>query len=182
MNLTVTDTNIPAVKLISQFKASDHRGSFVKPFHDTDLSSAGIHFQMKESFYSISKKNVIRGMHFHLPPYEHDKIVFCTQGAILDVALDLRKDAPTYGQYVCQELSHENGKALFIPKGFAHGFLTLTEGATTFYFISGVYHAVADGGVKYDSFGYDWQDVKPIMSERDQHFQSFHDFQSPFHI
>jgi dTDP-4-dehydrorhamnose 3,5-epimerase-like enzyme len=82
MNLTVTDTNIPAVKLISQFKASDHRGSFVKPFHDTDLSSAGIHFQMKESFYSISKKNVIRGMHFHLPPYEHDKIVFCTQGAI----------------------------------------------------------------------------------------------------
>lgn len=180
MHLHIEDTSIPEVKLIKQFKAADHRGEFVKPFHQIDLQAGGIDFCMKESFYSISKKNVIRGMHFHLPPFEHEKIVFCTQGAILDVALDLRTDAATYGRYVCRELSQQNAEALLIPKGFAHGFLTLTENATTFYFISGEYHAASDGGVMYDSFGFIWPVEAPVMSERDKHFPTFNDFKSPF--
>lgn len=180
MSLNIEHTNIPEVKIINLFKASDLRGEFVKPYHAGDLKVLGIDFMMKESFYSISKKNVIRGMHFHAPPYEHEKIVFCTQGAILDVALDLRKGAATYGQYVSLELSQENGKALLIPKGFAHGFLSLTDNATTFYFISGEYNAAADGGVMYDSFGFDWQVANPIMSERDKQFVRLQDFQTPF--
>ncbi len=178
--MIVENTNIPEVKVIQQFKAKDLRGEFVKPFHYTDLRAAGIDFVMKESFYSVSKKNVIRGMHFHAPPFEHEKIVFCTQGTIIDIALDLRKNSATYGHYVSQELSRENGRALFIPKGFAHGFKCLTDDATTFYFISGEYNAYADGGVMYDSFGFDWNISDPVMSERDKQFVSLQDFISPF--
>ena len=180
MNLTVENTEIQEVKLIRQFKASDLRGEFVKPFHYNDLKLQGIDFQMRESFYSISKKDVIRGMHFHAPPFEHEKIVFCTQGAIIDVALDLRKEASTYGKYVSRELSQENGLALLIPKGFAHGFRTLTEDATTFYFISGEYNSKADGGVLYNSFGFDWKVTNPIMSTRDTQFETLNLFKSPF--
>lgn len=180
MNLKIEETKLAEVKIIHQFHAEDHRGEFVKPFHYTNLKMLGIDFTMKESFYSISKKNVIRGMHFHAPPFEHEKIVFCTSGAILDVALDLRKEAGTYGQYVTQILSHENAKALLIPKGFAHGFLALTEDATTFYFISGEYHAPSDGGVLFDSFGFEWPVSDPIISERDTQFETLNNFISPF--
>lgn len=180
MNLTIEETEIPEVKLIKQFKASDLRGEFVKPFHANDLKSQGIDFQMRESFYSISKKDVIRGMHFHAPPFEHEKIVFCTQGAIMDVALDLRNNASTYGKYVSRCLSQENGLALLIPKGFAHGFCTLSEQSTTFYFISGEYEAKADGGVLFSSFGFDWNISNPILSDRDKQFASLNDFISPF--
>ena len=93
----ILDTAIEGVKLIQQFRADDDRGSFVKSFHRSSFSEAGIEFELAESFYSTSKKNVIRGMHFHNPPFDHAKIVFCTQGSILDVALDLRQASSTYG-------------------------------------------------------------------------------------
>lgn len=178
--MTVLPTSIDAVKIIKQFRADDHRGSFVKTFHNTSLKEQGIDFDLNESFYSVSVKNVIRGMHFHAPPYDHDKIVFCTEGAILDVALDLRKSSSTFGQCVSTELSFENHQALYIPKGFAHGFLTLSEKATTFYLVSGEYNKEADGGVRFDSFKFDWGVEHPIVSERDLLFQEFNYFNTPF--
>ncbi|MBP6624362.1 MAG: dTDP-4-dehydrorhamnose 3,5-epimerase [Chitinophagaceae bacterium] len=180
MNQDIIETNIAAVKLIQQFRAEDHRGVFIKTFHQDSFQQAGINFHMKESFYSISKKNVVRGMHFHHPPYDHDKIVFCTEGKILDIALDLRKNEATYGQWIEQELSADNNQALFIPKGFAHGFLTLSEHATAFYFVSGEYQASADDGIRFDSFGMNWKGVDPIVSARDLSFKSFTEFDSPF--
>ncbi len=181
--MNIITTAIPPVLILEQFRAEDHRGVFIKTFHDTDYKQAGIDFTLKESFYSVSHRHVLRGMHFHAPPYEHAKIVFCTQGAILDVALDLRQGSPTYGQALACELSHENHKALFIPKGFAHGFLTLSEQATTFYFVDGEYHAASDGGVRYDSFGFDWPFAEtPIISVRDTQFAPLSQFQSPFNF
>lgn len=180
MAFFVENTSIDVVKIINLFHSSDLRGDFIKSFHHTDFKKSGIDFTLKESFFSISKKNVIRGMHFHSPPFEHDKIVFCTQGSILDVALDLRKNKNTYGQCVSQILSDTNHKALFIPKGFAHGFLALSEMATTFYFVSGEYHANADSGVRFDSFDFDWKVEKPILSPRDLQFESFKNLNSPF--
>ncbi len=177
---TIEQTNIPEVKLIKQFQASDHRGQFVKTFHRQHYAEAGIHFDVRESFYSISSKNVIRGMHFHHPPFAHQKIVFCTDGEILDVALDLRKTSPTYGQYATAKLSQRNGSALLIPEGFAHGFLTLSETATTFYFVSGEYNAKADDGVSFDSFGFQWPVRDAILSDRDKQFVSMPNFISPF--
>lgn len=178
--MTIRDTQIEEVKIIEQFHAEDGRGVFVKTFHDTSLKAAGISFEMKESFYSVSRKNVIRGMHFQHPPYQHAKIVFCTHGCILDVALDIRKHSPTFGQYVTAELSLDNKQALLIPEGFAHGFKTLTEDALTFYFVSSENNRDADDGLLYNSFGMDWGITEPIMSVRDLSFKSWNEFESPF--
>jgi dTDP-4-dehydrorhamnose 3,5-epimerase/CDP-3, 6-dideoxy-D-glycero-D-glycero-4-hexulose-5-epimerase len=178
--MTITNLSIPEVKLIKQFRADDKRGAFVKTFHHTSLKENGIDFELKESFYSTSKKNVIRGMHFHAPNYEHAKIVFCTEGTIMDVALDVRKNSSTYGKYVTQELSFENNCALYIPRGFAHGFITKSELATTFYLVDGEYNQVADGGILYNSFGLDWNAENPILSERDLQFPELENFSSPF--
>ena len=178
--MKVHETSIAAVKLIDQFRADDNRGSFVKTFHASLLLEGGIGFKLKESFYSVSSKNVIRGMHFHHPPHDHEKIVFCTDGHILDVALDLRQSEPTYGHYVFAELSFDRHQALYIPKGFAHGFLTLSEQATTFYFVSGEYNRDADDGIRYDSFEFNWPVESPVLSERDLAFKTLGQFSSPF--
>lgn len=158
----------------------DTRGSFVKTFHDTLLKERGIDFELKESYFSYSKKDVIRGMHFQLPPHQHAKIVFCPHGAILDVMLDLRKDSPTYKQYFAEELSQQNHKGFYIPEGFAHGFKALTDDALTYYLVSSEYNKESDTGIRYDSFGFDWNVEDPIVSERDMSFTSLEDFQSPF--
>lgn len=178
--MEIINTNISDVKLIKQFRAEDARGTFVKTFHETSLKKAGIDFEMKESFYSVSHKNVIRGMHFQHPPYDHAKIVFCTEGTIVDVALDIRKNSPTYGQYVSAELSIENNIAIYIPSGFAHGFKTLTDKATTFYFVSSENNREADDGILHTSFGLNWDVENPIVSLRDMAFKGFEEFESPF--
>lgn len=182
MNIHVSNTAIVGVKLIEQFRASDTRGEFTKTFHQTALLEQGIDFQLKESFYSLSHQHVIRGMHFHHPPYEHAKIIFCTSGAILDVALDLRTNSSTYGRYVTAEISAENHRALYIPRGFAHGFLSLSPHTCTFYLVDGSYQREADDGIRYDSFGLDWplqsQDI--ILSARDAGFLPLSEFISPF--
>lgn len=158
----------------------DARGSFIKTFHATTLAQHGIHFQLKESYFSISNKDVVRGMHFQTPPHQHAKIVFCPQGAILDVIVDLRKASPTYGQHFATELSAANHKAYYIPEGFAHGFKALTDGAMTYYLVSSEYSQQHDTGIRYDSIGYDWQLPAPIISTRDLSFPTLQDFDSPF--
>jgi len=158
----------------------DMRGIFVKSFHQSSLNEAGLDFQLKESYYSLSNKGVIRGMHFQTPPHEHSKIVFCPIGAILDVIIDLRKNSSTYGQYHAEILSQDNHHAYFIPAGFAHGFKALSEGAMTYYLVSSEYHASSDTGIRWDSFGLDWDCTEPIISQRDQSFGALPDFTSPF--
>lgn len=178
--MQVESTPLEGLQVIHQFHAQDDRGVFVKTFHTTRLLELGIDFTMQESFYSISHQDVIRGMHFQHPPHDHAKIVFCTEGAILDVALDIRKSSPTYGQFFATELSAENFKALYIPSGFAHGFKALTPQALTFYFVSSENHKPADDGILYSSFGLDWEITSPIISERDRMFPTLERFSSPF--
>lgn len=158
----------------------DDRGSFVKAFHETTLAEKGIRFNLKESYFSLSKKDVIRGMHFQLPPHQHAKVVYCPQGAILDVIVDLRKDSPTYKQYVATELSGENHKAYYIPIGFAHGFKSLTDDAITYYLVTSEYSKDHDTGILYDSFGFDWGVEQPIISERDLSFPKLEEWNSVF--
>lgn len=167
-------------RLLSLFSATDDRGEFVKCFHDSTLKNAGIEFNLKESYFSVSHKNVIRGMHFQLPPHQHAKILYCPQGAILDVIVDLRKESPTYGQCHAEVLSSGNHHALYIPEGFAHGFKSLTEGAITAYLVSSEYHKDSDTGLRWDSVGFDWGLDAPIVSARDATLPCFADFSSPF--
>lgn len=168
------------LKVIDLAAFEDTRGLFVKTFNDTLFQSLGIQFTVKESYFSLSVKDVIRGMHFQLPPQQHAKIVFCPVGAILDVALDLRKQSATYGQCFSQILSAENHKAFYIPEGFAHGFKALTKEAYTYYLVSSEYDAASDTGIAFNSIGFDWDCDHPIMSERDKNFITFQDFKSPF--
>jgi dTDP-4-dehydrorhamnose 3,5-epimerase len=167
-------------KLITLPSSQDARGTFVKTFHETTLAQAGIEFTLRESYYSFSKKDVIRGMHFQLPPHQHAKVVFCPQGAILDVIVDLRRHSSTYGHHYATELSAANHKAYYIPEGFAHGFRALTDDAMTYYLVSSVYSAAHDAGIRYDSIGYDWEVHQPILSARDLSFGTLADFDSKF--
>jgi dTDP-4-dehydrorhamnose 3,5-epimerase len=163
-------------KLMTLPSSFDHRGSFVKTFHETTLSQHNIEFTLRESYFSISKKDVIRGMHFQTPPRQHSKIVFCPYGAILDVIVDLRKDSPTFQQYFAHELSAENHMAYYIPEGFAHGFKALTEGAMTYYLVSSEYSKDNDTGIRYDTIGFDWAVKEPIISARDLSFAGMSGF------
>ena len=167
-------------RLITLPAFQDDRGAFIKTFHDTDLRAAGISFTLKESYFSFSRKDVIRGMHFQLPPHHHSKIVYCPSGAILDVIIDLRRNSPTFGQYYAQELSRENHLAYFIPEGFAHGFKALTDDALTYYLVSSEHSRDHDQGIRYDSFGFDWEVADPLLSQRDLSFPRLEDFRSPF--
>ena len=160
--------------------SNDNRGEFTKVFHDSTFKKADIDFVLKESYFSISNKDVIRGMHFQIPNEDHSKIVFCPQGAIIDVMVDLRKDSPTFKHFFSQELSAANHKAFYIPKGFAHGFKSLTDNTITCYFVSTEYSKNHDTGVRYDSIGFNWEIANPIISKRDSEFKELKDFESPF--
>ncbi len=165
--------------LVKNFVAHDKRGTFVKTFHEEDFRSEGLQTEFKESYYSLSKKNVIRGMHFQTPPHEHDKLVYVTHGEILDVVLDIRKASKTFGQFISVHLTALSD-SIYIPKGCAHGFLTLSSEATVVYNVSTVYNPLADAGILWSSFGFDWQVKEPIVSDRDNSFESFEVFNSPF--
>ena len=164
---------------MENFSARDERGLFVKTFHADWLSSEGISLSFRESYYSQSHKQVIRGMHFQAPPHDHEKLVYVTSGEILDVILDLRTAEPTYGQCFTIRLS-EFGSSVLIPKGCAHGFLTLSDSATVVYNVTTEYNPQADQGIRWDSFGFSWPVTTPILSARDKTFIGLDQFQSPF--
>ena len=173
------ETEIQGVFEIDMFYADDDRGSFTKTFHKESFEKNNLESDFQESFFSINKKNVIRGMHFQTPPHDHAKLVYSTNGTILDVILDLRKQSPTFGKFASIEISHENHKGVYMPKGVAHGFCCLTD-ATMVYLTSTMHNVNADSGVRWDSFGMDWPIDEAIMSERDKKFISFHELNSPY--
>lgn len=160
--------------------SSDHRGSFCKSYHETEFRDAGLPTGFKEAYFSTSHRGVIRGMHFQVPPAALHKLVTCVSGEILDVLLDLRKGSPTFGQHMTLHLNAESGWSLLVPRGVAHGFLSLTEGAIVSYQVTEEYSSACDLGVRWDSFGCDWSFPDPILSSRDQAFPHFQDFPSPF--
>ncbi|WP_100613697.1 dTDP-4-dehydrorhamnose 3,5-epimerase family protein [Confluentibacter citreus] len=178
--MKIEKTELLGVNIIDNFVATDERGTFVKTFSNEDFNRKELKFDIKETYYSISKKNVIRGMHFQLPPFEHKKLVFVIQGSIIDVIVDLRKESITYKKSISIELSANNRKALFIPEGFAHGFKSLEDNTITVYHVSSVYNSGADSGIYYDSIDFDWELINPIISERDRLFDKMHEFKSPF--
>lgn len=178
--MEIAETTIKSVYIITPSVFTDERGKFVKTFNSENLEKVGIQMPVKEAFYSVSKKDVIRGMHFQTPPMDHAKLVSCPSGVILDVVVDIRKDSPTYGKFVSVELTPENGKAIYIPSGCAHGFLSLKENSVTAYLQSTVRSEKHEGGLRFDSFGMDWKVSSPITSARDLSFPTLADFVSTF--
>lgn len=139
-----------------------------------------MHTDFPEEFYSVSQKNVIRGLHVQTPPGATVKTVYCPHGQVFDVLVDLRKGSPTCGQFHAFILSPESANELYIPEGIAHGFCALSDTAVLVYRSSGEHDPHDDTGIRFDSVAIPWPAKNPIVSERDRALPSFADFRSPF--
>lgn len=160
-------TSIPGCYVIRPWRKSDNRGLFVKTFHAEAFREQGLETDFKEDFYSVSRKRVLRGMHFQSPPFQHAKLVYCIKGSIFDAVVDLRTDSEAFGLHETLELSDENGLVLYVPPGVAHGFYVLSEEAITVYSVTSEHCPEADAGVRWDSCGIAWPTDSPIISARD---------------
>jgi dTDP-4-dehydrorhamnose 3,5-epimerase len=178
--MTIQKTELEGVYIVDNFVAKDERGTFVKTFNQQGFKDNELEFEVRESYFSISQKDVIRGMHFQMPPHDHQKLVYVPQGSILDVVVDLRKKSATYLRHISVELTASNYKSIFIPKGCAHGFKSLQDDTITVYNVATEYNPISDEGIHYDSFGFDWEVKGPIISIRDTGFLKLNDFNSPF--
>lgn len=168
--ITVEKTKLSGVYVITPKVFGDKRGWFMESYSKRDLKENGIDVDFVQDNRSFSeKKGIIRGLHFQRNPMCQAKMLTCISGAILDVAVDLRKDSPTYKQWISVELTGENKKEIFIPKGFAHGFVTLTDNVEISYKCDEFYSPEHDGGIRYDdpSIGVDWGVDNPILSDKD---------------
>ena len=162
--------NIEGVEIITTKEFFDNRGSFNKLF--STLENRDIHFDLKEMYFNTSNKYVLRGMHLQNKPYDLNKIIYCFSGAILDVLLDLRIDSPTYMCSFSIELNENSNKIIYIPKGVAHGFLSLEDNSKLLYLTDNIYSEQQDSGVRWDSFGFDWPVKKPVISKRDKNLNN----------
>jgi dTDP-4-dehydrorhamnose 3,5-epimerase len=171
---------LPGVRLLEPRAHRDERGSFVKTFHADAWREAGLELAMREDYYSVSGRHVLRGMHFQVPPESHTKMVYCVSGRVLDVLLDLRRSSPSFGQCAGREFSAANRWMLLIPPGIAHGFLSLADEATMVYKTTTVHSPAHDAGIRWDSFGYNWGLSSPLVSPRDASFPGLAEFDTPF--
>ena len=173
-------------RLIVPKRFGDSRGWFTEVYSEPAFAKLGIDCRFVQDNHSLSvPKYTLRGLHFQAPPRGQDKLVRCVRGAIFDVAVDIRKDSPTYGQWVGAELSSENGHQLFIPIGFAHGFVTLEDNCEVSYKCSDTYAPDSDGGVRWDdpTAGIKWPmpaGIVPELSAKDAVQPLLTDFDSPF--
>ena len=170
---------LPGCFLITPSIFLDQRGTLVKTYQEDLFTDLGLNFTMKEEFYTKSYKHVIRGMHFQIPPHEHEKLVCCMQGVVKDVLLDLRMGS-SYGEVASIDLSGVNPQFVFIPKGIAHGFMVLSSEALMLYKTTTPHSPESDSGILWNSFGYDWEVKNPEVSNRDKIHQKFNNFSSPF--
>lgn len=172
------------VQLIDPVRHGDARGWFTETYSERSFTARGINCRFVQDNHSLSRPAfTLRGLHFQTPPRGQDKLVRCLRGRIWDVAVDVRAGSPTYGRSVGAELSAENGRQLFVPVGFAHGFLTLEEDTEVAYKVSDLYAPDCDGGIAWDSAAIDWPlpgDATAELSDKDSRLPPLADFASPF--
>ena len=183
--MQVIPTAIEGVFIIEPRVFGDARGYFFESFSARDFArETGIEVSFVQDNESFSRYGVLRGLHFQLPPYAQSKLVRVVQGAVLDIAVDLRSGSPTYGQHVAVELTAENHRQFFMPKGFAHGFSVLSPEVIFQYKCDEYYHPESEGALAWDDpdLAIDWQlpADKVLLSEKDRHHPSFRSFVSPF--
>lgn len=171
MSFTFEKQKIKDVILITPKILGDNRGFFMESYKKSEFKANGINAEFNQDNYSKSTAHVLRGLHYQARPYGQSKIIRCNKGRILDVAVDIRLNSETFGKYVKAELSEENNKMLFIPEGFAHGFVVLSEFAELIYKVSNEYVPQADRGILWNDkdINIDWEiDFEPILSEKDK--------------
>lgn len=189
--MDVTRTSIEGVLIIESKVFNDTRGYFFESFSQREFDQKvspilGHEIRFVQDNESMSTFGVMRGLHFQRPPFTQSKLVRCVKGAVLDVAVDIRKGSPTYGDHVAVELTERNHRQFFVPRGFAHGFAVLSDEAIFQYKCDDFYHPEADGGICIldSSLGINWQISKDraLLSEKDINHVSLKDFESPFDV
>lgn len=178
--MEIIKTPFEGLFVLQTVNFQDNRGGFQKLFNFDFFKDNDLDCDFKEFYYSINKKDVVRGMHFQLPPFDHTKVVYVSKGRIKDVVVDIRKQSATYGKCFSIELDDQKGQYLYIPKGFAHGFVSLEEGSIVNYAQTSCYSKDHDCGVDALSIGFHWGIKNPIRSGRDLTFESLKEFNSPF--
>jgi dTDP-4-dehydrorhamnose 3,5-epimerase len=174
------ETSISGLFILSNPIFNDERGSFKKLFTSDDFNKLSLEGNFLEFYYSVNNKDVIRGMHFQIPPMDHVKMVYVSKGKTLDVCLDLRKESNTFGKYFDITLEDSDESYLYIPKGIAHGFASLEDNTIVNYAQTSCYSKEHDYGIKYNSFSFNWPVNKPIISRRDMEFPNFQDWNTVF--
>jgi dTDP-4-dehydrorhamnose 3,5-epimerase len=159
---------LPEVYLIDLQSSEDSRGRFIKTFHAPSFKELAPGISIEESFYTVSHADVLRGMHFQSGASAHSKIVRCSKGSALDVVVDVRQDSPFFNKPVSIILSEDKDQSILIGKGYAHGFLSLSEFTVMEYFTSSIHDPINDNGVLWSSIDFDWPIENPIVSQRDQ--------------
>ncbi len=180
--MKIEATALPGVMKITPKRFGDARGFFSESWKRAALEEAGLSYDFVQDNHSMSEAaGTLRGLHFQAPPHAQAKLVRCGRGALFDVAVDIRRGSPTYGRWVGEVLSYENGAQMLVPEGFAHGFVTLEPMTEIVYKCSDVYAPDADGGVRWDSCGVAWPlEGEPVLSEKDRAAPTLADFDSPF--
>jgi dTDP-4-dehydrorhamnose 3,5-epimerase len=173
-----SETELPGAFVIDLEKIEDERGFFARAWCQRELRDHGLESRIAQCNMSFNKrKGTLRGMHFQRPPHEEVKLIRCIRGALYDVIIDLRPESAAYKRWIGAELTAENRRMLYVPRGFAHGFQTLEEDTETFYMVSEFYTPGAESGVRWDdpSFGIDWPLPPSEISDKDQQWTDFSD-------
>ncbi len=181
--MEIIQTKIPDLLIIKPTVYQDDRGYFFESYNKEKFLSQGIDRNFVQDNESKSMKGVLRGLHFQKPPYAQGKLVRVMKGAVLDVAVDLRKNSSTYGEWASIELTEDNKFMYWIPAGFAHGFVTLEDNTVFFYKCTNVYNKESEGSIRWNDpdLKIDWgNNLQPILSEKDKIAPLFADFQSPY--
>ena len=182
--MQIATTALDGVLLLTPRRFGDARGWFAESWNRRTLCEAGVELpEFVQDNHSLSAAaGTIRGLHYQAPPHAQGKLVRCGRGRVLDVAVDARRGAPTYGRWVAEELSEDNGRQLWVPAGFLHGFVTLAPMTEVIYKVTAHYAPDCDGAVRFDSLGIDWgiAPAEAIVSEKDARAPAFADWVSPF--
>lgn len=180
-------TDIGDVKIIEPDVFGDNRGWFMETYNRDKLRELGIDCRFVQDNMSYSaKKGTLRGLHYQCWPHSQAKLIRCTRGAVIDVAVDIRKGSPTYGKWISCELSAENKRMLFIPRGFAHGFLTITDDVEFQYKCDNLYNKESEGSIRYNdkTINVNWKyllnDLEPVLSEKDKNAPTFENCNANF--
>lgn len=183
--LQIEETALPGVLILTPRRFGDNRGFFCESWNQERMAQSGLDYSFVQDNHSLSREvGTVRGLHFQSPPHAQAKLVRCGRGRLFDVAVDIRKGSPTYGKWVGEELSFENGRQLMIPAGFLHGFATLEPDTEIIYKCTDYYAPDCDGAVRFDDpdIGIDWgiDNSAAVLSEKDAAAPFLKDFDSPF--
>ncbi len=181
--MRLIETGLPGLALLEPKVFRDERGFFLETYSEASFAALGIGVRFVQDNHAYSKcQGVLRGLHFQLPPFAQAKLVWVVRGSVLDVAVDLRRDSATFGKHFCVELSAENMLRLFLPRGFAHGYMTLQPDTEFLYKVDAPYAPQADAGILWNDpdLGVAWPDMEPVLSDKDKLLPRLKDFNSPF--